>query len=223
MERDPNTFRKSYYAGIFLVAASTLLLEITLTKVFSVLHYHYFAFLIVSTAQFRYGFSGVFLSVFKWVEKVERDRLLFVSALLFSITLVIAYRLLLATPLRLTEASASPQQLFYLAATYLLLALPFFFSGMVIGVLLTYFPPQINSLYFADLTGAGIGCFAIVLAVPIFGGSGTVLVAGILAAFSTMAFARRMSWNIAPLVVMIILAAMIPKSEELFPSTGHSE
>lgn len=223
MTTDSNAFRKSYYAGIFLVAAATLLLEITLTKVFSVIHYHYFAFLIVSTALFGYGFSGVFLSVFKWVDRVRRDRLLFGSALLFSVTLVAAYRLILATPLRLTEASTSPEQLTYLAVTYLLLALPFFFSGMVIGVLLTYFSQQINRLYFADLTGAGIGCFAIVLAVPLFGGSGTVLVAGIVAALACMAFAARWSWNVWPALVIAVLAWMVPQSETYFPSTGHTE
>ncbi|HSP07897.1 MAG TPA: hypothetical protein VLR94_12020, partial [Acidobacteriota bacterium] len=221
--RDPNAFQASYYAGIFLVAAATLLLEITLTKIFSVIHYHYFAFLIVSTALFGYGFSGVFLSVFKWVEKVRKDRLLFSTALLFSITIVVAYRLILATPLNLADASASPEQLTYLAVTYLLLALPFFFSGMVIGALLTYFSHHINRLYFADLTGAGIGCFAIVVAVPLFGGSGTVLVAGIVAALATVAFAPRWSWNAAPVLLIVILAWMIPQAETYFPSIGHTE
>jgi len=223
MISDSNSFRKSYYLGIFLVAASTLLLEITLTKVFSVIHYHYFAFLIVSTALFGYGFSGVFLSIFRTVEKSGKDRMLFLSSFLFAVTLVIAYRLILATPLRIAEAAGSLEQLGYLAFVYLMLALPFFFSGLVIGILLTYFSDQINLLYFADLTGAAIGCFSIVVLIPLLGGSGSVIAAGIVAALATMAFAPRISWNAAPLALIVVLALMIPKSDHFFPTVDKSE
>lgn len=223
MERDPNAFRKPYYAGIFLVAAATLLLEITLTKIFSVIHYHYFAFLIVSTALFGYGFSGVFLSVFKSLEKMRRDRLLYVSSFLFAVTLVAAYRLILATPLKLSDSSTSPAQLAYLAITYLLLALPFLFSGLVIGMLLTFFSDRINRLYFADLTGAGIGCFAIVLAIPLFGGSGTILLAGMIVALATFAFAPAPRWMALSAALLLVLGLMIPGAEIFFPMTGHTE
>src|SRR5262249_51717825 len=138
------SFKKAFYPGIFLIAASTLLLEITLTKVFSVIHYHYFAFLIVSTALFGYGFSGVYLSVSKKIAAVSRSRLLFLSTLLFAATTVISYRLILLVPLKMGDLLSDKIQLLYLAEVYLLLALPFFFSGLAIGVLLTSFSDRIN-------------------------------------------------------------------------------
>src|SRR5215831_13481272 len=129
------SFRRSYYAGIFLIAAATLLLEIALTKVFSVIHYHYFAFLIVSTALFGYGFSGIFLSTSKWPQIVPPRKLMFVGSLLFAVTIAGAYGCILAIPLNLNGAFSNLTQALYLMAVYLLLALPFFFSGLVIGVL----------------------------------------------------------------------------------------
>jgi spermidine synthase len=217
------SFKKRYYAGIFLVAASTLLLEITLTKIFSIIHYHYFAFLIVSTALFGYGFSGVYLSVSKWLERIPHPKVLFFSTLFFAIGIVLSYRLILATPLRMADVLGSWTQLAYLTLVYLLLAFPFFFSGLTIGALLTYFPPQINRLYFADLTGAGLGCFAIVLIIPMAGGSGTLLIAAGIAALACFCFVEKPRWLIAPAVVVAAICWSIPFSESLFPTTGHSE
>src|SRR5262249_20029104 len=182
------SFKKSFYAGIFLIAAATLLLEITLTKVFSIIHYHHLAFMIVSTALFGYGFSGVYLSVADWVSRISPRRLVFFSTLLFSITMIIAYWLILQTPLDLSEILSSKTQLLYLGKVYLLLAFPFFFSGLAVGALLTFYPERINRLYFADLTGAGLGCFAIVRIIPVAGGSGTILIAAALTAAAPILF-----------------------------------
>lgn len=216
-------FKKAYYAGIFLIAASTLLLEITLTKIFSIIHYHYFAFLIVSTALFGYGFSGVFLSVSKWAERIPKQRLLFLATMLFSVFTVIAYKLILNTPLEMAGIFSSWKQLVYLLWVYLLLALPFFFSGLAIGALLTYFPDQINRLYFSDLIGAGIGCFAIVWIIPVAGGSGTLLVAAAISAIACLMFAENAIQRIVPAILAASFLMLIPRSESLFPTTGNSE
>jgi predicted membrane-bound spermidine synthase len=218
-----DSFRKSFYAGIFLVAGSTLLLEITLTKVFSVIHYHYFAFLIVSTALFGYGFSGVSLSIFDRLKRIGREKMLFGSSLLFALTVLLSFRLILAVPLSFTNVFSENVQYVYLAAVYLLLALPFFFSGLVIGVLLSSYPDNINRLYFADLTGAGLGCFAIVFLIPVLGGSGTVLAAAILAGLSALFFARRWAPRALALALVACMGWLVPHSERVFPISQKSE
>jgi MFS family permease len=218
-----DSFRKSYYAGIFLVAASTLLLEISLTKIFSVIHYYYFAFFVISTALFGYGLSGVFLLLSKRIAKVSRQRLLFFSSLIFGLAIVGSYKLILEIPLRISELLSGGIQLLYLAEVYLLLGLPFFFSGLVIGVLLTYYPDYINKLYFTDLTGAAVGCFALLLIIPEFGGSGAVLVSAALAMSSSLMFAEKWLWNLIPLSLIAALCFLIPGAENYFSTTGKSE
>ncbi|MCI0417222.1 hypothetical protein L0222_31000 [bacterium] len=218
-----NPFRKSFYSGIFLIASSTLLLEVTLAKVFAVIHFHYFAFFIISTALFGYGFSGVVLSIWKRFEEMDKNRLLSVSSLLFASTTVLAYRLILFIPLRITELLSSPLQMIFLLLVFLLLSLPFFFSGIVIGLLLTCYSEYIPRLYFADLSGAALGCFAIVAVIPFFGGSGTVLFAAILAALAGLAFAEKTPWRLLPVCLIVVLAALIPGSEEYFPTASKSE
>lgn len=44
--------RRSAYVGLFLVSCSTLMLELLLTRIFSVTLWYHFAFMVVSIAMF---------------------------------------------------------------------------------------------------------------------------------------------------------------------------
>jgi len=47
------------YAGVALTTAATLILELALTRLFSVIFYYHFAFLAISIALFGLGAGGV--------------------------------------------------------------------------------------------------------------------------------------------------------------------
>ena len=215
-------FRKSFYFSIFLIAAATLLLEISLSKIFSVIYYHHFAFLIISTALFGYGLSGAFLSISKWVKNTSPDQLLYLSTVLFALTTVISYWLILLIPLQYETLLLEGIQVLYLGMVYILVSLPFFFSGLAIGGLLSSFNSYVSKLYFADLAGAAIGCFAIILTLPEFGGSGTVLICGIVACVPALGFANSGKKMILPALLIICYALLIPQSEQLFPTATKS-
>src|SRR5204862_2503911 len=103
----------------------------------SVIHFHYSAFLIISTALFGYGFTGVYLSISKRFQKGPPPNAFSIYSLAFGITTVLAYRLILLIPLRINDVASNATQAGYLLAVYLLLSVPFFFSGLIIGLLLT--------------------------------------------------------------------------------------
>ena len=164
-------------------------------------------------------FFLLFQSGFK---KSRKHRIVYLSSFLFAITTLISYRLILEIPLRISDL-LSVTQMLYMGAVYLLLGIPFFFSGMVIGILLTYCYEQINQLYFADLAGAGIGCFAIVIVIPFVGGSGTVLVAATIASLAAVVFANSWNTRVMALVLTAIIGFLIPHAEQFFPSAKRSE
>ena len=64
------------------------------------------------------------------------------------------------------------QQFVCMLAYYLVLAAPFFCSGLAISLLLSRSGRQVNRLYAADLLGTGLGCEAICAMMPTFGGFG---------------------------------------------------
>jgi spermidine synthase len=215
-------FKNRYYCGIFLIAASTLLFEICLSKIFSIIHFHYFAFFIISTALFGYGLSGVLLSVSKWLRKIQLEKLLYGSSLLFGLTIICSYRIILSIPLRISEL-LSAQQILSLCVVYVVLMVPFLFSGLAIGTLLSSFGTRINKLYFLDLLGAGIGCALLVLLIPELGGSGTILAASVMALAASFAFSFNWIQRGLPAIVIALVLSAIPKAEIFFPSAGQSE
>jgi spermidine synthase len=201
-------------AGIFLISAATLLFELTLTRVFSVLFFHHFAFLIISTALFGFGFSGIFLFL-RQPQNVTRH--LAAGALLFSISALVIYKLILVLPVQSRQIADQPMQIVRLVLYYALLAVPFFFSGYVIGLILRSFPEKSGKYYGFDLAGAALGCIAILWLIPAIGAAGTIVAASVLAAVASLVFRppSRML-RLAALIVGVVSSLMIPAAEQYF-------
>ena len=204
------------YIGIFLISAATLLFQIALTRVFSVLFYHHFAFLVISTALFGFGFSGVFLFFFQNKSGILKNRL-GLGALLFAITILVSYKVILLLPHHFRDITDNPPQIMRLVFYYALLIIPFFFSGAVIGLILSTFTTKSGKLYCADLVGAALGCLSVLWLVPALGASGAIVASSVLAAGSALAF-----WppSVSLKVVSILMIGMgiflVPGSDKYF-------
>src|ERR1700747_1405822 len=73
--------QKSYiYLGVFLISCSTLMMELILTRIFSVKLYYHYAFMVISLALLGSGASGVYIFLFPELfkrEQMERHLCLF--------------------------------------------------------------------------------------------------------------------------------------------------
>jgi hypothetical protein len=153
------------YAPIALVGATTLLLEILLTRIFSVTMWYHFAFIAISLALFGLAASGAFVAL--GLERLQRRPPLPLLAwsctgFALAIPLALVVSLYLPFPAFVPGAGVTPYAAF--AVRFLVLAVPFFFSGLTIALAFTLFPRQVHKVYFADLAGGGLGC---ALAVPL--------------------------------------------------------
>jgi len=83
------------------------------------------------------------------------------------------------------------RQFLFMPIYFLLVALPFFCSGLAISWLLVRGASQINRLYGYDLLGAGLGCALVALVIPQFGGTGSVLFAALVGAAAAAYFSVR--------------------------------
>ncbi|MFQ6105920.1 MAG: hypothetical protein ACE5NL_02495, partial [Candidatus Hydrothermarchaeaceae archaeon] len=75
-------------------------------------------------------------------------------------------------------------QLFYLLLYYVLLAIPFFFSGLCIAIVLSKMAKKVSKVYFSDLFGAGLGSLLVIGLFSPLGGSGVIIFASLLGALS---------------------------------------
>ena len=145
--------------SVALVSASALAYEILLMKLFAIIEWHHFAYMVISLALLGYGVSGTFLAL-------TRERLLrhfpyaYVGNIaLFGLSSMFCFMVAQQIPFNplLWEA----KQLLFLFLLYLLLALPFFFAANAVGLALVHYKTDISRIYGADLLGAGLGSLAI--------------------------------------------------------------
>ena len=147
---------------VFLVSAMALSYEILLMRLFSIVQYHHFAYMIISLALLGYGASGSFLTFFRQRLLHHFSVSLIGNILLFGITAVACYlggQHLLFNP---DEILWDNRQWLKLSVLYLLLALPFFFAANCIALTFSRYRQRISEIYAADLFGAGLGSIFII-------------------------------------------------------------
>jgi hypothetical protein len=183
----PAMGRVRFYLGLFLVTAATLMLQIVETRIVSVTSWYHLAFFVISIAMFGLTAGAV------WVHQrratLTPARLsydLTVAALGFALGTVLA--LLVQTTLA-TGLSASLTGLLVWAELAACLAVPFFFSGVVVSLALTRSPYPIGEVYGADLLGAAAGCLGVLAVLDLASGPSAVLWTGVLAAAAALLFA----------------------------------
>ncbi|MDO9046426.1 MAG: SAM-dependent methyltransferase [Methylobacter sp.] len=196
----------SLLAAVAIISASALAYEVLLMRLFSIIQWHHFAYMMISLALLGYGVSGVFLAL-------NRDRLvqLFPSVImtnmsLFSLFAPVCFLLAQQIPFNPAEMLWTPVQLLYLCGIYLILVLPFFFAANVIGLSLYQYKSQVSSIYAADLFGAGLGSVGVILLLSIVFPEkilSVLMLSGILATLlvSSYTFNAQKHWTIASVII----------------------
>ncbi len=145
-------------AALFLLSAGLLLFQVALTKIFSIVLWYHFGFLVISIALLGFAMSGVWLSARP--ELVERG-----AALLAKLSGQAA----LATGAALWLVVHTQVDAFSILADHnegallfqvLVLLVPFFFLGAVVSATLTMHRTRAGRVYSANLIGSGAGCAA---------------------------------------------------------------
>src|SRR2546423_2042080 len=206
LEIEPRQERISsrHYHGIFLLSLATLLLELSLTRVLSVALWYHFGFLVISTALLGFGTSGVVLALWRRLrELASLDHTLALLALLFGVLTVLCFWVMQRIPFDPFSLFSDKRQLAFMPLYYIVISLPFFCSGLALALLFTRGGPRVNRLYAFDLVGAGVGCGALALVMPTFGGSGSVVFAAALGLLAAAIFGFRSARKIAGIAVVL--------------------
>ena len=197
------------YLGIFLLSMAGLCLEITLTRIFSLAQWYHFAFMAVSIALLGFGASGSFLSLFPDLIKRNLNKRLATLSALLALGILASYLNVNYIPFDSYRIAWDREQILYLAIYYLFLALPFFFSGLAVGALLSAQPEQAGKIYSFNLAGSAVGCVVAVVALPMLGGAGTVMLSALLGALAAIAFSRSPISNLQSLISSLLALALL--------------
>ena len=177
-----------FFLGLGLMCASTLMYEITLTRLLSVTCWYYLAFVSVSMAMF--GMTAGALAVQLRPAWFDRDRIrmrLAQAAFAMAASMPIVLMIMFAIPLDISLAVQTVCSFLIFCA---IIAIPFFFAGIVVCLSLTRASAPIGRVYFADLVGAAAGCFGSLVLLNIVDAPSAVMVISALVFLSASAYAR---------------------------------
>ncbi|HVW65214.1 MAG TPA: SAM-dependent methyltransferase [Nitrosospira sp.] len=150
------------FFAIGLLSGCLLAYEIALTRLFSMVLWHHFAYMIISAAMLGYGASGTALTLLRERIAPHFSTAFLATAAMLALTMPLSFLLAQQIPFNPLELLWDTSQLPKLLAIYLLVVLPFFFGGAGIGLVLWRFGMQAGRVYAADIFGAGAGSLGVV-------------------------------------------------------------
>jgi len=205
LSEDRTTIRR-VCIGIFFIALSTLMLEVVLTRIFSVTMWYHFAFMAVSLAMFGLAAGGAIN--YALADKIDPQKIrhyLSLGSLLLAWAIPGAYLWHLGVPLFFRMSFPGLVNLFF---AYLGLAVPFVLSGFVISLALARYPLNVGRIYFSDLVGAGLGCMIVVVSMHLMASHQVVLLISLLALLGAAAFkpAGVKATKLAATAVVVVIA-----------------
>ncbi|XOF34336.1 MAG: hypothetical protein ACL93V_03300 [Candidatus Electrothrix sp. YB6] len=195
--------------GLMFMALTTLMLELTLVRVFDVIWYPNMAYMVITLAMFCFGLSGVYSSLRPLSRDTDPGRYLSVLALLFSIFALLILPALNSLPFNfdiLYESPVKGAALFLIM--YLILILPFFFAGLAFTTVFSAYAGKIQRLYFWDLAGAAVGCLMLIPFLPPIGPGGILFLAAAFGLLASGCFSSSKIWTAAAIVFSVLLTAV---------------
>jgi len=173
--------------AVALMSFSALLLELGLTRLFSVVLFYHFAFLAISIALLGLGAGAVFAHLRRqWLTRWPVERL---GAALCAANACLIFLVLEVVIHTAVSLNLNWPNFWRLTAMYLAAAVPFFVTGLLFSVVFARSPQHITQLYGADLLGGSLACLALVPLLNFAGGPNTILFAAVAVAAAGVAWA----------------------------------
>lgn len=217
LEHQENTL-KGLLPAIALLSSAALAYEILLTRLFALIQWHHFAFMMISVAMLGYGAAGTLVALFREALLRRFVEAFSLAAMLFGFSAVGCFLLAQTIPFNPLEAFWDSPQFLRLGLIYLCLFIPFLFAATALCLAFSQYGEIAPRLYSADIQGAAAGSFAVIgmlfvltpmRALACIGAIGIVA-----AALPLTGLRRRMTLLIAALLLAVAPASWL----ELQPS-----
>ena len=203
----PEISEKTVLAGLALTSFAALLLELALTRLFSVVLFYHFAFLAISIALLGLGAGGVCAYLLKTrLAGTETRALAARLCITNSVVVLVMLEIVLHVPVALQVSWANFGRL---TALYLAAAVPFCLTGLLFAIVFARETRQIPRLYGADLGGGALACLAVVPLLNWVGGPNVILVAGAAMAVAATIWAEARSLRRNAALLALALVALI--------------
>ena len=149
--------------SIVLISACALAYEVLLMRIFSIVQWHHFAYMIISLALLGYGISGTFLSIAQEYLQKRYFVSYYSNGVLFGLFVLISFLVSQSISFNAEELVWDWRGYSKLLIIYVCLAVPFFFAANCVALSFVQFRNHIGKVYAFDLVGAGFGSIVIIV------------------------------------------------------------
>ncbi len=200
-------------AGLFILSASVLALELLGMRLLSFALWHHLAYMVLSVAMLGFGASGAWLA--SSLKERNPRKVIIWSAILFSVTNVVGFIIL--SHIRLDTFEMSSFKLVKLGFYYIVLLVPYFFAGLAIAAIFEAASEKTTSLYCINLGGSGVGCFLFMYLITPLGGPGALFAVSSLGMVSAFlwSFEEKNKIRIVAVCGLVAICALIPFADKL--------
>jgi hypothetical protein len=181
--------------AIALCSFSSLLLELALTRLFSVVLFYHFAFLSISIALLGLGAGGVFAYLRRdWLLRWDTRALGAWLSFSCALGVLVVLEVVLHSQVNLTLGQ---RDIGALTLLYLSSAVPFFLVGLLFSVVFARHAETIARLYGADLLGGALACLATVPLLNTLGAPNAILASAITLAIASIVWSVKSRQRLA--------------------------
>jgi hypothetical protein len=207
------------WLAILLLSLGALLLEVGYTRIVSYKLWYYYTYLVIGLALLGIGTGGVAVAVVRPIRRWATDKVVGVCATLGAVSIAIGYFVIARIPID-TRAiweygtKSSLLNLFRLGVICFTLFATFIAFGIIVSVLLGRAGDAVGRVYFADLVGAGIGCFLAVPLISTLGPPAVIILAALVFAIVGAASLPRRSivFGFATLLVLLLGVGVVRRA-----------
>ena len=209
------TNRRVLLAGTALASFGSLLLEVALTRLFSVVLYYNFAFLAISLAMLGLGAGGVFSYLRRdWLAQWNLQKLASVICALNSVAVLFSLWTALCTPVLLEFEFGN---MLRLSAIYFSAGIPFFLTGLLFSLVFARESRHVPFLYSADLIGGSLACLAVVPFLNKLGAPNAVLCAALATALAAVIWAdTKVHLTVSMAMVVLLMSTLAANHLQTF-------
>lgn len=202
--------------AVALISAAALAYEILLMRLFSIVLWYHFAYMIISLALLGYGAGGALVTMARSAVEQRFAPLFSAAAAAFGVSAIGCFVLAQHVPFNPLEILWDPRQPAYLTAVYLLLTLPFLCAGACVCMTFSRWRGMPSRIYSFDTLGAGVGCLGVIAMLFVLSPQDALKVIGaagwVAAAVAWLQCGGPRGWPALPMLVMAGLFWLLPNA-----------
>ncbi len=195
--------------GVLLIALSTLIIELMLTRVFDVTLTPNLSYFVISLAIFSFGIAGLLATLWPLDPRRDIRGILVACCVGFAAAALLLNPVINALPLDYTRIVKAPlTTVGAFCMLYVALVVPFGLAGYVLITVFSAYAGRIQRLYFWDLIGAGMGTVIVVPFIARIGPGGLIVCAAAVSLIAAALFARSRAASVGCMLAACVIAAV---------------